>query len=53
MTKWRVKRLPNVDGKLNFEWSACDGQFGYKWDFEKMEKEVKKMAINEEKIIEI
>ena len=53
MTKWRVKRLPDVEGKLSFTWEACEGQNGYKWDWPTIENEVKKMDINEEKIIEV
>lgn len=53
MTKWWIKRLENVDGKLNFSWNLVDGQKEAKWDCEKIEAEIRKMGINEEKIIEI
>ena len=53
MTKWRIKRLPNVEGKLSFSWEQCDHQKHAKWDWDIIEKEIKKMAVDEEKIIEI
>ena len=53
MTKYRVKRLPNVNGKLDFEWSVIDMAGGAKWDWGKIESEVKSMKPNEEKIVEI
>ena len=53
MTKWKIKRLEDVCGKLNFQWEKADNDKGAKWDFEKMEAEIKKMDINEEKIIDV
>jgi hypothetical protein len=53
MTKWWIKRLEDVDGKLNFEWSLSYGQKAAKWDIEKMKSEIRKMEIGEEKSIEI
>lgn len=53
MTKWWIKRLEDIDGKLNFGWGLVGGQKEAKWDFEKIESEIRKMEIGEEKIIEI
>ena len=53
MTKWRIKRLPNVSEKVNFSWEQYDHDKGAKWDWNIIEAEVGKMEINEEKIIEI
>lgn len=53
MTKWRIKRLPDVEGKLSFGWSPEGDNTDYKWDWETIEAALDEMEINEEKIIEI
>ena len=53
MTKWKIKRLPDVEGKLSFGWSPLEVEESYKWDWEKIEPEIESMEINEERIIEI
>ena len=53
MTKWKIKRLDDVDGKINFSWDKADSSKGSKWDWEKIHSEVNKMEIGEERIVEI
>ena len=53
MTKYRVKRLPNVIGKLDFEWEVVGNSKDAKWDWNKIETEVKSMKVGEEKIVTI
>ena len=53
MTKWRIKRLPDVEGKISFSWEQCDHLRAAKWDWEKIQKAVEEMKTDEEKIIEI
>ena len=53
MTKWRLKRLPDVSGNANFNWEQCDYQKSAHWDFYTIKKEIEKMEVGEEKIIEI
>ena len=53
MTRYRVKRLPNVIGKLDFEWEVIGSAKGAQWDWNKIESEVRKMEVGEEKIVTI
>ena len=53
MTKWKIKRLPNVEEKLSFSWAPLEVEESYKWDWEKIEPIIESMEINEERIIEI
>lgn len=54
MTKWRIKRLPDVEGKISFSWDLVNPvQCGVHWDWNIIEKETETMEVNEEKIIEI
>jgi hypothetical protein len=54
MSKLSVKRLKNVSGKLNFEWSfiECTGPIKEP-SWTNLMKMVEKMEIGEEKTIEI
>ena len=53
MTKWRIKRLEDVGGKLNFSWEKYDNDKGSKWDWGAIESAAESMKIGEEKIVEI
>ena len=53
MTKWKIVRLTDVDGKLNFSWEKYDNDKGAKWNLEDIERTAESMEIGEEKIIEI
>lgn len=53
MTKWKIKKCDDIDGKPDFEWEQWDGKKDAKWDWDKIMSEVKSMEIGEERIIEV
>ena len=53
--KYELKRLPDIDGKMNWSIKQCDQSIHIRvsWDYDEIRKCVSNMKIGETKILEV